>query len=149
MIKVKIENILDCTEDIIVHQVNVFGNMGGGVAKQLANQYSNLEKEYLEFCKLHNNDYNKLKGKVFKIMIKGKFIMNMFSQKENFDTDYEMMKVALNYIKQWAENNNLSICMPYNIGCGIANGNWNKVYKIISDIFSDYEVTLYKLEENK
>lgn len=57
------------------------------------------------------------------------------------------MKKCLRYIKQWAENNNLSIAITYGIGCGIANGDWNKVYKIIEEVFSNYSVTLYKLRE--
>ena len=118
---------------------------GGGVARQLADRYENLEKEYSEFCEIYDNDYNKLKGKVFKIMIDGKFIMNMFSQKENFDTDYEMMKIALEEVKEYARGFNLTICIPYGIGCGIANGDWHIVHKIIDDVFSDYDVTLYKL----
>lgn len=146
MIKIKQENILNCNENIIIHQVNEQGIMGGGVARQLANQYLGLEREYSEFCKLHSNNYNLLKGKVFKIMLKGKFIMNMFSQKPNFDTDYEMMKIAFKEIKEYAKSFNLTICMPYGIGCGIANGDWNKVYKIIEEVFSDYDVTLYKLK---
>ena len=146
MIKIVNGNILECTENIIVHQVNVQGIMGGGVARQLANQYINLEKEYTEFCKLYKNKYEQLKGKVFKIMLQGKFIMNMFSQKENFDTDYEAMKVALEEIKKYAKEFKLSIAIPYKIGCGIANGDWNKVYKIIEEVFSDYEITLYRLE---
>lgn len=32
------------------------------------------------------------------------------------------------------------------IGCGIANGNWNEVYKIVDEVFSNYKVTLYRLE---
>lgn len=72
--------------------------------------------------------------------------MNMFSQKENFDTDYEAMKVALEEIKKYAKEFKLSIAIPYKIGCGIANGDWNKVYKIIEEVFSDYEITLYRLE---
>lgn len=70
----------------------------------------------------------------------------MFSQKENFDTDYLNMDIALTYLKGFAQKNNLSIAMPYGIGCGIANGDWNKVYKIIEEVFSDYDVTLYKLK---
>lgn len=91
--------------------------MSGGVARQLAGQYPNLEKEYSEYCKLYNNNYKQLKGQVFKIMLQGKFIMNMFSQKENFDTDYEAMKIALEEIKQYAKDFKLSIAMPYGIGC--------------------------------
>ena len=113
MIKVVNGNVLDCTEDVIIHQVNVAGVMGGGVARQLARRYTGLEKEYSEFCKIYDNDYYKLKGKVFKIMIDGKFIMNMFSQKENFDTDYEMMKIALEEIKKYARGFKLSIAIPY------------------------------------
>lgn len=147
MDKVKQRNILECNENIIVHQVNVQGIMGGGVARQLANRYINLEKEYSEFCKLYNNDYNKLKGKVFKIMLEGKIIMNMFSQKENFDTDYEAMKIALEEIKEYAKSFKLSVAIPYGIGCGIANGDWNIVHKIIEEVFNDYDVTLYRLED--
>lgn len=113
MVKIKQGDILEANENIVVHQVNVQGIMGGGVARQLARYYTVLEKEYSEFCKIYDNDYNKLKGKVFKIMINGKFIMNMFSQKENFDTDYEAMKIALEEIKEYAKCFKLRIAMPY------------------------------------
>lgn len=79
-------------------------------------------------------------------MTENKVIANMFSQKENFDTDYLNMKIALTYLKKFAQENDLSIAIPYGIGCGIANGEWDKVYKIIEKVFSDYDVTLYKLE---
>ena len=48
-------------------------------------------------------------------MIDGKFIMNMFSQKENFDTDYEMIKIALEEIREYARSFKLSIAIPYGI----------------------------------
>lgn len=147
MVNIVNGNILNCKEDIIVHQVNVQGIMGGGVARQLADQFKGLEEEYSEYCKLYNNNYNQLKGQLFKIMLEGKFIMNMFSQKENFDTDYKMMEIALKEIKKYAKELNLTVCMPYGIGCGIANGDWNIVYKIIEKVFSDYNVTLYRLED--
>ncbi len=119
----------------------------GGLAKQLSNKYQNLEKEYSEFCKIHNNNYRQLKGKVFKIMIQGKFIMNIFSQKENFDTDYEAIRICLKEVKDYAKDFNLSISIPYGIGCGIANGEWKIVYKIIEEIFNDYDITIYRLED--
>lgn len=147
MITINQENILNCDEDIIVHQVNVQGVMGGGVARQLADRYEGLEDFYSRHCKELNNNYEYLSGTVlfYGDINNKKTIANIFSQKENFDTDYEAMKKALTYIKTWAENNNLSIAIPYGIGCGIANGDWNKVYKIIEEVFSDYDVTLYKL----
>jgi len=57
------------------------------------------------------------------------------------------MEKCLNYVKLWASNNDLSIAIPYKIGCGIANGDWDIVRKIIEKVFNDYEVTLYRLEE--
>lgn len=146
MVKIKYGNILNCTEDIIVHQVNVQGIMGGGLARQLADQYSQLEKEYARFCKLYDNSYDKLKDTCF-VHFAEKVIVNMFSQKPNFDTDYEVMKEALYNIKGFAKDTKRSIAIPYRIGCGIANGKWEKVYKIIEEVFSDYEVSLYKLKE--
>ena len=32
------------------------------------------------------------------------------------------------------------------IGCGLAGGDWNKVQLIIEEVFSDYPVTICKLD---
>jgi hypothetical protein len=45
--------------------------------------------------------------------------------------------------KKWIDND--SIALPYNLGCGLASGDWNIVYKIIEEVFNDYDVTIYKL----
>lgn len=147
MINIINENILSAKEDIIIHQVNVGGYMGGGVARQLANQYKGLEEFYSKHCKILDNDYEILGGTTLIYKENNKIICNIFSQKPNFDTDYEAMKKCLEYVKLWASNNNLSICIPYGIGCGIANGDWEIVYKIIQEVFTDYKVTLYRLEK--
>ncbi len=153
MVKIVKGNLLDCTEDIIVHQVNCQGVMGGGVARQLALQYQNkedvgftLEDFYNMFCRKYDCDYEKLKGKVL-YYLDNKYIANCFSQKPNFDTDYEALKQCFEDIKKTAiDYNYKTIAMPYKIGCGIANGDWDIVYKIIEDVFSDYDCTLYHLE---
>ena len=124
------------------------GYMSGGVARQLADHYQRLEKEYNYYCEIYNKNYNYLKGKVFYFITDDeKVIANIFSQEPNFNTDYEALKIALLDIKREAKSHKLSICIPYGIGCGIANGDWNKVYKIIEEVFNDYKVTLYKLED--
>ena len=141
MITIKVGNILNCEEDIICHQVNVGGFMGGGLARQLADQYPGLEETYAKYCKEHNNRFIDLCGDVFYYK-DDKIIGNIFSQKENFDTSYLNMEIALRQIKNYAKTYNLSVCIPYGIGCGIANGEWDKVYKIIFD----YDIALYKLD---
>lgn len=147
MIKIINKNILDCTEDIIVHQVNCQGIMGAGLARQLADKYKELEEDYRLFCESNNYDYSLLRGRVFKVNIDNKIICNMFSQTLDFKTAYISMKTALTTIKNMAKDLNLSIAMPYNIGCGIADGEWEIVEQIIADVFDDYEVTIYRLKE--
>ena len=90
--------------------------MGGGVARQLALQYPQLENEYKKFCKDNFNDYKLLKGRVF-IVNEDKIIANIFSQTPDFDTDYEMMRECFEIIKDKSIEKDLSIAIPYNIGC--------------------------------
>ena len=148
MVRVKIGNILNCNEDIIVHQVNCQGIMGGGLARQLADQYPKLEEDYRYYCNYNNFDYKKLKGSIWSYIGDDyKAIINIFSQKPNFDTDYEALRKCLEQVKRDARELKASIAIPYGIGCGIANGDWNIVYKIIEEVFNGYNVTLYKLED--
>lgn len=148
MVTVKIGNILNCEEDIIVHQVNVQGIMGGGVAWQLSQHYPGLEEDYRKFCETQDFDYNKLKGRIHvHITNDGKAVANMFSQKPNFDTDYQSMEKCLQQIKRDAMPSKATIAIPNGIGCGIANGDWEEVYRIIDKVFKGYNVTLYKLKK--
>lgn len=147
MINIVKGNILECKEDIIVHQVNCQGIMGGGLAKQIASKYSKVEKEYIKFCDKNNFVYENLKGKVLILKENSKYIANMFSQKPNFDTDYKSMEIALNKIRKYAEESNLNIAIPFKIGCGIANGEWELVLDVINKAFKDYKVTIYRLED--
>lgn len=120
--------------------------MGAGVARQLADKYEGLEENYDLFCNNKDYDYKQLKGEVFKVNIDNKIICNMFSQMPDFTTDYYAMEKALRTIKNMAKDLNLSVCIPYKIGCGIADGNWEIVEQIIANVFEDYEVTLYRLK---
>ena len=117
MVKIKIGNILNCKEDIIVHQVNIQGYMGAGVARQLADEFEGLEKFYSEHCRELENNYRYLSGTVLFYGDYNKIIANIFSQMPNFETDYIAMEKCLRYIKKWAENTNKTIAIPY----------WNRV----------------------
>lgn len=113
MVIVKQGNLLEAKEDIICHQVNVQGIMGGGVARQLSDKYKGLEESYSQYCKKHNNRYIDLSADIYYYNAEDKIIANMFSQKENFDTDYLNMEIALTYLKSKAKRMNKSIAMPY------------------------------------
>lgn len=121
--------------------------MGGGLARQLADQYPNLEKDYRQVCKEDKFNYEELKGLAYIPEYSRKYIANIFSQKPNFDTDYEMMEKALNWVKVKAQDYKLSIAIPRNIGNGIANGIDGMAEKVIRKVFEDTEinVTMYEL----
>ena len=121
---------------------------GAGLARQLADKYEGLEEDYSNYCREYHNYYPNLCGSVhFYFTNDGKIIANMFSQKENFDTDYSAMKIALTEIKTYAEESNFSIAIPRNIGNGIANGINGMAENIIKKVFKDslINVTMYEL----
>lgn len=146
MIIIKNGDLLKCNEDIIVHQCNIDAILGGGIAKQLAEKYPMAEREYMKICREYKNNYENLKGKIDLTLENGKYIASIFSQDKHFNTDYEAMRQALELVKGFAKQENLSVALPYGMGAGIANGDFNKVLEVIEEVFSDYCVSLYKLE---
>lgn len=143
MIKVVQGNILNCKEDIIGHQVNCQGVMGSGLAKQLRVAYSNLYPSYKKYCNSHTS--HQLLGKCHIVRCESKIVANLYGQlnygrKKIRYTDYDALKAALYELKHFSEPRYLSIALPYKIGCGLAN----VVESIIKEVFTSYEVTLYK-----
>lgn len=141
-------DIMSSNEDIIGHQVNCQGVMGSGIAKLLRDTYSNLFPSYKEFCANHNP--HDLLGQCHIVKTGSKFTANLFGQlnygrQKILYTDYDALKQSLMILKDKAKSRGLSVALPFNIGCGLANGDWSVVEGIIDEVFKDYDVTLYKL----
>lgn len=150
-VKVVDGDILNCEEDIICHQTNCIGIMGGGVALQIRKKYPNVYEEYVAFCKQYRVHPAELLGHVqFCNTPDGKVIANCFGQNSTSGspvlTNYAALEEALYTVNKFARSRKLTVAIPYNIGCGIAGGNWATVEEIINRIFGDEEVvcTLYK-----
>ena len=62
MIKLIIGDLLTCDANILAHQVNCMGVMGGGIAKQVKEKYPVAFDKYIDFIK--NTKDTKLLGKV-------------------------------------------------------------------------------------
>ncbi|PPB12881.1 macro domain-containing protein [Brevibacillus laterosporus] len=141
-------DLLDATENIIGHQVNCKGVMGAGVAKLIKQQYTDAFESYIRTCRL---PIDEILGSCQIVRVgQDKFIANLFGQKDfgrsaKQYTDYEALKTALQSLKEQAKANQLSVALPFNIGCGLANGDWKVVEEIINEVFSDYHVSLYKI----
>ena len=149
MIKYKNGDILSATENVICHQVNVDGIMGGGLAYQIAKTYPEIEETYKEYCKAHDCNYEKLKGLSIGCKTNKYWVANCFTQKPNFDTDYEAIKECFKNLLDYCKTQNFTIAVPYKYGCGIANGNWEEVETIFKSLSGIYgiDISVYRLEE--
>lgn len=149
MIKTINGNLLNCRQKVIIHQVNCKKVMGSGVALQIRNKYPKVYNSYLKF--FNRNEIVELLGKIDIVDCGDKVVINMFSQ---FDfgrdskvyTNYSAMKLAFKRIRAYLIENNINeLAMPFNIGCGLANGDWKVVSGLIDEIFENFNVYLYKI----
>lgn len=146
-------DLLDAKEDIIGHQCNCQGTWGSGIAKQIRNKYKGVYIQYAGYCKYVRPE--EILGHMQIWMgSDGKLVANIFGQltygrnKDEVYTDYNALKQGLISLKCFAANKKLTVALPWRIGCGLANGDWDGVvYPMLEEIFSDYSLTLYKYEE--
>lgn len=149
MIKIKNGNILDCTEDIITHQVNTKGIFGAGLALQIKNSYPSVCHKYQKICQIEKDDM--LMGTVLLLResLTDKIIANVFAQRNignRLMTEYDHLLHGLISLKNKARARGFSVAIPYKIGCGLGGGDWDIVYKIIEKAFEDYDVAIYNFE---
>lgn len=151
-------DILDSEENLILHQVNCKGVMGGGLAKQIREKWPGVYEEYRRACEVANIDKNvfnpHLLGKTLYCSVgPAQWVVNLFGQ-ESFGkeagvvyTDYNALKGCLLSIHDSAWRCGWSIAIPYGIGCGLGGGDWKGVVlPMILDIFekSSVEVKIYR-----
>lgn len=161
-ITIKNGTILHASENIIAHQVNGLGVMGGGVARQIRQAYPGVYRRYKTFVDNHNGP-DELLGRNLMIVTDGKpvfqydpsggakIISNLFGQARigttEKQTNDKALRKALEHLYEFAKMDNLSVAMPEGIGCGRGGGDWNKVRSMIEDVFGNYPVTLYRYTE--
>lgn len=128
----------DC--DILCHQVNLHGSMGGGIAYTIARKFPEVEKIYHEYP-------NKKLGEVCFAKTNKYVIANCFSEKPGYITSYEALALCLDKVVNYLEENNLeSVAIPYKYGCGIACGEWEIVEGIFKEKLKDYILKIYRLD---
>jgi len=145
-VKIVKGNLLQAPVDVIGHQVNCKGVMGAGIAKQLRNMYSGLFKHYKDYLASTPHPL----GTVSMYYEQGKpIVANIYGQdsygRYGIHTDYRALESALGELANVAYAHDMTVALPYGIGCGLAGGDWNTVYKIIESIFTEVDCYLYKL----
>lgn len=145
-------SMLNCSEDLLVHQVNCMGKMGAGLALQLKRKYPEIVPSYELLCSKHQNCKEKLMGTVDIHPTKdGKYVASIFGQmyvgRDKRQTDYEALRKGLEKVEGYANVFDHNVAIPFQLGSGLAGGDWKVVREIIEDVFgeSKVQVTIYKL----
>ena len=151
-------NILDYESkvDIIAHQVNCQGIMGGGLALQIKNKWPKVFKSYSDFVNKSVIDMGGrarsfLLGACQVVQISSNFgIANLFGQYDignGRQTDYEaLFKSLCSLRKKMLDLRLTSVAFPLKLGCGLAGGNWNIVSALIKDAFDGSGVSIIFVE---
>jgi O-acetyl-ADP-ribose deacetylase (regulator of RNase III) len=157
--------------DVIVHGCNCFGIMGAGVALQIAKEFgaNKFPLECGEFIGVHNKlgqiDCKRLfledTGKWTPYPDEGgRFVSQevvvvnaytQFSTANRYQTtplDYEALTLCLRKINHQFKGEHIGLPQ---IGCGLADGDWEKVKLIIQQELKDCKVTvvIYKKVNNE
>ena len=166
---IKQGNVLHTPIRCIAHQVNCQGVMGGGVARQIKALYPNVYDDYVSYIKDYKELYNKSPlGECFicetnELIDDAHIIMNVFGQDrygtDRRYTDYNALKDGLmkgiDYLQDLSRSGkcwmgqNFSIAIPYNIGCGLAGGDWKVVKEILENIEAIKDVLFVAYNYNR
>ena len=133
-----IGNALDTDCEVLCHQVNLFKSMGGGIARQIADRFPGVDREYRHYEKAKLGEVCFAKA--------GKYVVaNCFSQ-DNFKTDYVALAKCFAKVNAYMDKRGLTtVAIPYHYGCGIADGDWDTVKYIISTALIGKTLKIYKL----
>lgn len=144
------DNLLNTSSLLICHQVNCQGVMGSGLAKQIRNKYPQVFNVYKRLCNKYQD--KELLGNCQPVLIGDKCIVNLFGQlnygTKKQQTDYNALKKSLKQLKYLLEFVDPyifydTIALPYNMGCGLAGGDWRIVFDIITKVFYDWDGEIY------
>lgn len=155
-------DVLEAEADMICHQTNCLGIMGAGLASQIKQKYPKVYEKYKLKCgiylteSMYEPSIPPLLGQAQLVEIDNdKYIANLFGQmgigEGEVLTDYNALKNAFyDALKQLYFNLDkpaeIVVAIPCFIGCGIAGGDWNIVFKFIKEtakIFADdYSVSV-------
>lgn len=160
MITYKQGNLLDTTDMFIAHGVNCQGVMGAGVALALRKAYPLVFEYYDKFIKSwvrFGADKKRLLGYAQPIKVIGnKTIFNCFTQetygrsKKIVYVDYDAVEECFCQILTYWEIYHVpmedrKLSMP-KIGCGLANGDWSTIEKLIKLHLDLADVTVWEID---
>lgn len=132
----------------ILHQVNAYGVMGAGFARQLRETYPDVFKTYSNYCADFAIDPGRLLGDCLVTKTGNLTVINAFGQIGTGGrkaTSYDALDRIFHNIYSNDDPHTDHIHMPA-IGSGLGGGNWKVIEQIIlSHLPENKEVTVWLL----
>ena len=131
-------DILDVEYGIICHQVNCQGKMGAGIAMSIRNKWPIVYDDYMNAFR---KGELKLGYTVFSEVAKNTlYVASLCGQlnygRHKLHTNYDAVRTCLSELAKYNDGR-LTIYIPYRMGCSLAGGDWNIVFKIIEETIPD------------
>jgi uncharacterized phage-like protein YoqJ/O-acetyl-ADP-ribose deacetylase (regulator of RNase III) len=125
---------------VIAHQVNCQDRIGAGVSGAITKRWPVVERRYHEFAQQHPTPQDRL-GRIQPIPVgNGTYVCNLFTQL-NYGNSSKTGTVYTDVDKLVRRLENLCerrpddvICVPENIGCGLAGADWDDVRRQIAHL---------------
>lgn len=168
---IKEGNILSLQEGILVHGCNCRGVMGAGIAKQIRDKWGDVYSAYSVHraqCSLRLGDVVSVGSRGFfsdkavarhlhnvsgqlpeKLIVVNAMTQFDYGSDRNVQyVDYDAIFAAFARIRLLARDSGMTVHFPQ-IGCGLANGNWDKVSQLIQEALGpDVTSQLWLLPKN-
>lgn len=126
-------------DTIICQQVNCRGVMGAGLAKQIRDKWPIVFNEYKKICgtdKLGDSQTVQVAPQLY--------VVNLFGQlnygRDKRQTNYAALAAAI--FGAMKEHPNATFRIPYDLGCGLAGGNWVTVLNLIEEAANAWNVNV-------
>lgn len=131
-------DLLNSGCDMICHQVNEYGYMGAGIAKQIRAKYPQCYYAYKEYCKKHDKPY----GSVYFHKADDIIIANCFSQICG-RTDIQSLRKVIANLSSFCEKEQIkTLGIPHKYGSGLAVGDWDEIHRWFKYYFEPLKVEL-------
>lgn len=150
-------DILNTKEGVIIHQTNCVGAFGGGLAGQIARKYPHVRQAYFRlYYENQRQPTTSLLGTYQSVKVNENLtIVNMFGQydynknlrdKETVFTKYDAVESAMRRLNEDIPKD-VPIFIPYGLGCGLANGHWATMHKLLNKVFRNRDNVFIVLYE--
>lgn len=161
MLKVVKGDLLKSNCTVIAHQANCYGDMSGGIAAQIAKEYEALYLNEQQNNTPAGTKYGNYSG----ILQGNKMVINLYGQthpgaaKNSIESMEWMLALESSLDKLLTDLESgrdyyekvlgkIKVGLPYEIGCGIAGGDWQSYKSMLESVSlsHDIDIYLYKLK---